>query len=329
MLAGLDGPASNEPLYQGWRNKTTRPNPADGYYGFRVDVRLHNGAMASLPRGTKLPHPLLVPDPVGFHIDDPLAMQRECDMCDDGVAQFLDEFGIWHERVPGEYQCEYCGSECEDEEVGGRIESIEPFTLTDDMLDYAYRQGFGDRVREYVGGESEIETLGDLLEESADETLARLAPDAEHGIRFDTSMWSFDPTFGDVEGASDVKGAEALILGARLLAVATYHVGAGVLPPIPGVLSYLHPSAATSSKDAISLRWDPEAGTLTSRITDRVELRWDVRSEQAVLALRSDGGVKIVNLRWEGGEWILHAPPGSGGDDAATMLAIVQGEAEL
>jgi len=338
FLAAIEraGREERSPLLLSARNRTS----ADPGQGFRIGFNFHARALASMPRGDALPSALLSPDPVGFYVEDPRAMQSDCDMCDSGTADFLERFGIAFERKGGEYECDSCGSTCEGDS-DGEITHIDPFELTADMLAAIERQGFGDAVREYVGANTEADTLAALLEsESEAKTLERTKPDPEHGIRFDSSVWDFRPDFESIDGADEIAGGDALRAGALLLRVVESHTSAGVLPPIGGALVYRplpyetrHIGDGTTSTrpPSIALAWDPKGGTLEHELGGGLLLRIDACKGGALLVLRTpaDRHGRTVPLLPEGGEWIADAHHESGGEPAALLLRIAKGRAEI
>lgn len=339
FLAAIERASREErsPLLLGARNRTS----AEPGQGFRIGFDFHARALASMPRGEALPPALLSPDPVGFYVEDPRDMQSDCDMCDDGTADFLERFGIAFERSGGTYECSECGTEHESEE-SGEIESIDPFEISADMWAAIERQGFGDAVREYIGATSESDSLSALLSnESESETLERTKPDPERGIRFDSAVWRFEPDFESIDGADEIAGGDALRAGALLSRVVAEHTSAGVLPPIGGALFYRplpyetrHIGDGTTSTrpPSIAFAWDPTSGTLEHELGGGLVLRIDARKGGALLVLRTPSeptNGRTVPLAPEGGEWIADAHHESGGESAALLLRIAKGRAEI
>ena len=335
FLAAIERASREErsPLLLSARNRTN----AEPGQGFRIGFDFHARALASMPCGEALPSALLSPDPVGFYIDDPRDMQRDCNMCDVGTADFLSQFGIVFELSGGSYECGECGTEHESEE-SGEIESIDGFEISADMWSAIERRGFGDAVREYIGAQSERDSLSALLSnESEAETLERVAPDPERGIRFDPSVWDFRPDFESVEGADEIEGAEALRAGALLLRVVDAHTSAGVLPPIGGTLHYrplpyetrhIGDGIESTRPHGIAFAWDPDSGTLEHTLRGGLVLRIDARKGSRVLVLRtlSEPTVPLVA---EEGEWIADAHHESAGEVAGLLLRIAKGRAEI
>ena len=316
-------------LLQSERNRTDSEHGG----GFRIGFDFHARAMGAIPAGSKLPTPLLAPELEGFEVSDPIEFQRECDMCDDGTADFLEQHGIEFEREGGSYECDSCGSEHESDEQGS-IEYIAPFVLSASMVADIERQGFGDAARDYIAEGADADSLSALLEQDPDE---RAKPDAEHGIRFDSDVWAFEPDFGSVEGADEIEGSEALEIGALLSAIVNEHTSAGVLPPIGGTLRYRplpyeSNRIGTSTRNGIALVWDPSAGSLVCSLSEALRVRFDVRKQARTLeTLATNGSPHAPRFVLEphGGEFVAQAGHTDGGERARSLLAIAKARAEI
>ena len=341
LLAAIRSHAERQTsgLVETVRNTT---NHEQSEQGFRVRFDFAARAFAALPRGETLPPALLSPVLDGYEIEDPLELKESADMCDDGTESFLAHFGIGYEREPGAYECGECGCEHENEEGGG-FEHIDDFTLTDSMVEFIDRQGFGDALREFVGGGSESDSLGALLDECDDDELReRFAPPAKPetgeraGIRYDTEVYEFEPDFESIDGAEDLEFGAAMRAGSILSEIAREHASAGVLPPIGGTLRYrpLPYERPNSSRDTIALAWDPSSGFLESALGGGLVFRHDTRRHESTLVIRPDSVARsahrpMVRLTGEGSALVAQFAACDAGSRAALLLGIAKGSAGI
>jgi len=319
----------------------TSAEPANGR-GFRIAFDFAARAASALPRGKALPPALLSPILDGFEVSDALELKSDCDMCDDGTAEFLDRFGISYERT-GAYECDSCGAEHESDECG-EIEWISDFVLTPEMVEAIDRQGFGDALREYIAdGNEHADSLGALLDECDDsEIRARVAlPPAnesgerESGIPYDSSVWEFAPALDEIDGADEIESAQALRAGVLLGDIAREYADASVLPPIPGVLRYrpLPYERPNSSRDTIALEWNPTSGILSTTLGGGLRFEHDTRRESARIVVRestTSAHRPALALSTEtGSRFVASFAEQDAGERAALLLRIAQGSAEI
>ena len=313
------------------RNRTSSASEVSG---FRIGFDFHSRALASMPKGSTLPPAILGSALVGREITSAEAseLREDLDMCDSGSREFLDRFGIEYEGGSGTYECDSCGSEHEDED-GGEIEWISDFVLTSDMLDALDRQGFGDGAREFFGAEDGCDEWSGMLESCDDaEILARCAPNAEDGIRYDSSVWRFVPDFEGIDGLDALEWSEQARALPLLVRIANEHETASVLPPISGSLVYQpapYESRSTVEPKSYDFQWNAEAGTLTHTIAGPLALRVNARNGGAAIVHTIDGAERIGTLTPIGSEFVLDAPAYEGGERAARLLGIVKGSAGI
>ena len=315
------------------RNRTSSASEVSG---FRLGFSFHSRALASMPNGNTLPPAILGSALVGREItgDEASELRSDCDMCDDGTAEFLDRFGISYEREGGAYECDSCGCEHESDE-GGEISWISDFTLTSDMLDALDRQGFGDGAREFFGAEDGCDEWSGMLDACDDsEILARCAPNAEDGIRYDSSVWRFVPDFEGIDGLDALEWSEQARALPLLVRIANEHETASVLPPISGSLVY-QPAPYESGRSTVEpksydFQWNAEAGTLTHTIAGPLALRVNAKHGGASIVHTIDGREHTGALtHTSGSEYALDAPAYEGGERAARLLGIVKGSAGI
>jgi len=307
-------------------SERTREN-GPGVLGFRLGFQFNARTISLIPKGAKLP-PALLSRTEGYEIEDPLELMNECDMCSEGTADFLDDFGLTYAREP--YECGECGSAC-DGEGGGRIEQIEPFTLTGEMIEQIDRQGFGDKLREYVSY-YEADSVSTLLDSCDDaEIRERVRPDAENGILYDTESWDFSPDFESLEGMQDCSRTEALRAGALFGGIASEYERARILPPFGGTLTLVEKGLARE-QERIAFCWDPVEGTLSSVLGGGLMLCINARTGSARLrttdrAFALSGSHSSVSSK--GRDYILDLPSESGGKRAELMLQLEQARVEI
>ena len=285
-----------------------------GGAGIVLDVDLDSAVMREMPKGETLPAPILCAlDGFEMKGGDALEIMREADMCAEGTVEFLDSFGISHEREGGEYECDSCGSYRDDDE-GGEVSYIADFTIDADMISALDSAGFLDAVREAVGAENDSDSFETLLDSCDDAELReRLAPRAmvkveartnangetkpaheqETGIAYDTARWRFVPSFEDVEGAEELDFAYLARLLPALARSAQEHEARGILPAIPGTLERVRPSYNSHrfAEGASSFAWNPADGTLTHAVSSEgLRLVRNVRNGNTKLVLPENGG---------------------------------------
>ncbi len=318
-------------ILEGIKNRTSSASEVSG---IRIGFSLDSRALASMPKGLNLPPAILGATLVGREITSQEAyeIQSDLDMCADGTAEFLREFGIGHECESGYMECDQCGSEQESDE-GGAIESIDAFTLTAPMVESLDRQGFGDVFREFFAAVDGCDEWSSMLESCDNaEILERCAPDAEDGIRYNTDVWDFVPDFEGIDGLDSLEWSEQARALPLLVRIAQAHEGASMLPPIAGAL-VLKPAAYESRSTVEPKRydfvWDPEEGTLTHEIGGALVLRVSAKNGAVSIGHTLDGAQRFGSLVASGSEWALDAPAHEGGERAAMLIGILKGSAGI
>lgn len=297
---------------------------------YRIGLEFHSRAIASMPRGDNLPKPMLAPELVGFEIDDLSEFASECGFCLEGTIQFLERFGIDHEATAGSYECGECGTE-HDMDEESEVESCDSFDLTQEMVDVIDRQGFAEKLREYVGGaeDSNADWQSMLDSESDDTIVARAEPD-ENGIAYDATVWTFSPDLESLETSDDVDTtSDVLRLGGIIARIVAEHAEAGILPPLKGTLHYMpldyETTLKNSAKAAISLAWDPATGQFEATLGSGLILRTDAKSGASSLALYG----RTVPIEVTGTVYMTTAPYNAGGILPGILVRVNSATAEV
>lgn len=278
--------------------------------GLTLTVNLDASIMHSLPRGENLPRPVLS-ELEGRTIDGDTVLEiaRKASMCDDGVAEFLDDFGVDYERNSGSYECDSCGGETESGE-DGEFESCDDLTLDANMIQGIREAGFLEAVLEALDADDGSDDLEALLDSCDDEDLAsQLAPAdkvksptlevdpkdprrniekmLEKGIVYDPKVWKFTPAFDQIEGVEELDYDYLARLLPALTMSCVAHESRGVLPAVPGNLERIS-SYGRSTKSSV-FAWNPTKGTLThSPTSDGMAVQFDVRGGATALISKDE-----------------------------------------
>lgn len=244
--------------------------------GFRFRFRFRPEALIST-RGKDLPPALLGIPLEGYELtgSEALEWQSEESACDQGVAEFLDRFGISYSRE--ESECSECGCETGSD---GSIYWIQDFRITEEIAEGLERAGYADSVRDFLGesGSAALEGFDSLAELSEEEIAERLAIPKDP-IRYDPLRWRFVPLWEEIEGLEDAEFATLAMLLPLFQRIADEYASKEALPPFPGVLISTNPRASESSAEAFRWRWDPETGILSQGMSHRLQLRYNPLAE--------------------------------------------------
>lgn len=290
--------------------------------------------------GKAIPPGLLGTKLEGYEFEGSQALewQSEAGACNDGVAEFLDRFGIDYERESTE--CDSCGCETGSD---GDIDWIGDFELDSDMIEALESAGYLESIQEFVDSNApELEDFDSLAELSEADIRKRLAIPKD-AIRYDRERWQFIPDFEEIEGLEEAEFASLVRLLPLFQAIASEYASAGALPPFPGVLLSTNPSAAESTLEGFRWRWCPERIMLSQSLSHALSLRyhplWEdgkrlrfflpfMNSEEA----RSEGAAGEcwpLEGTVDESTFYMFAPGSAAGPHAARLLGVFQGSAAI